>query len=112
MTARGGGQRGELRQMLAQVFGAASEAMTWRAAAAELVAVGHLPSVGASELVMIRRTVENMARSGELMRCGDVRRPGSCRPMATFRVFAPAEAPAATAWHLMAQALQPRDRDL
>lgn len=109
MTGRTGRARGELRQLLCRVFGAAPEAMTWRAAAAELVAAGHLPSVGASELLMIRRTVENMARAGELVPCGHVRQPGSCRPMTAYQFRPVGEAGRkGEAWLLLADAMRPR----
>jgi len=73
-----------------------------------LVAAGHLPSLGASELVMIRRTVENMARAGELVHCGHVRQPRSCRPMTAYRLRRAGEAiPQAESWRLLTDAIRP-----
>lgn len=81
-----GRPRGELRSALALVFAAASKAMTWHGAADQLVATQVLRSVGPSELKLIRRTVENMARAGELTPCGYACWPGSRRPLTLYRV--------------------------
>lgn len=110
MKASGGRPRGDLRRLLVLVFGQAAEALTWRDAAACLVAGGHLPSVGASELHLIRRTVDNMANAGELQRAHEVRRPGSNRPMTALRLsrLGPAQAPPeAVPWGSLAAALRP-----
>ena len=111
MSCKGGGRpRGDLRRLLVLVFGQAAEALTWRDAAAALVAGGHAPSLGASELQIIRRTVANMASAGELQRAHEVRRLGSKRPMTAFRLARPEPgqlAPEAERWASLAAALRP-----
>lgn len=109
MSRSNGRPRGDLRGILAQVFAQSPEALTWRAAAARLVADGHLASVGASELQRICRTVVNMAQAGELKPCGQVRHARCNRPMTAFRLATAADevAPLADTWALMAKAVRP-----
>lgn len=94
--------------MLAQVSAQSPEGLTWRDAAAGLVVDGHLASVGTSELLLIRRTVANMARAGELKPCGQVRHARCNRPMTAFRLATAADevAPLADTWALLSQALR------
>lgn len=56
-------------------------APTWRDLAADLHGQGVINAGAPSELLMVRRTVENMARRGELRAAQPVRVPGSRRPM-------------------------------
>lgn len=82
--------------------------MTWRAAAAQLVAAGFVPSLGPADLRLIRCTVANMAKAGELQVCTQVKCPGSRRPMVAYCLpdARPAHAPDEP-WLLLSAALRP-----
>jgi len=93
--------------MLVDVFTRSAEPLTWRVAAAHLVEARHLPSVAPGELRLIRRTVENMARSGELAHLGQVRVDGSRRPMSLYglRAARASGTSGTEPWELLAVAL-------
>lgn len=96
--------------MLVEVFAGSAEPLTWRGAAARLVEAGYLQSIAPGELRLVRRTVENMVRAGELARVGEVAVSGSRRPMVLFSlpVAPPSLAAEVEPWELLAGALWAR----
>ncbi|MFO1225963.1 hypothetical protein [Roseateles sp.] len=80
--------------------------------AARLVECGALPSVSAAEQTLINRTLVNMARAGELERCGTARAPGANRPLTLYRLKVQAAAAVCAPWALLAGALRPDESTL
>lgn len=60
------------------------QAATWLDLARRLEVRGLISTRARSELVLVRNTVFNLARRGELRRVGRLRVPGAMRPMSTF----------------------------
>lgn len=77
--------RSEVREAIAaaaQSIAEAGRSVTWR----DLVpCVPGINPASPAEVRLVRRTVENMARSGELERVGRVPVPGSAKPMTGYK---------------------------
>ena len=74
---------GEIRAAL-RGWSPEAQPVTWRDALAYLACVGLVSASAPAEVRLVRQTVENMARSSELLEAGYVRAPGSRRPMAGY----------------------------
>jgi hypothetical protein len=78
--------RGEIRDALVAAYSQVGAA-SWREV------LPHVPvnSGSPAEVTLVRRTVENMARKGELVRCGEEKPAGSTVWLAVYELAAPAE---------------------
>lgn len=80
------GRRGEIREALVAAYSQVGAA-SWREV------LPHVPvnSSSPAEVTLVRRTVENMARAGELVRCGEEKPAGSGVWLAVYELAAPPE---------------------
>lgn len=74
---------GEIRRALRSLLDA-RQPTTWRSAAVALHERGVLSLHSPSELRLVRNTLLNMTRAGELQVCGHAPVPGVRRPMALY----------------------------
>lgn len=74
---------GEIREALRAAFAEAGHS-TWR----DVLPACHVDTSAPSEVLMVRRTVENMVRAGELVKVGNDRQAGS-RIVRTLYELAP-----------------------
>lgn len=75
---------GEIRQALRECLRPDGAAVTWRDAAARLAESGVINLGAPSEVLLVRRTMENMVQHGEARPVAAVRAPGSRRPMTAY----------------------------
>lgn len=95
-----GRPRGEIRQTLLEVL-TDTAALHWRAAAQAMHANAQHVAVNPAspaDLRLVRKTMCNMARAGELARVGKASVPGSARPMTLFARIERQPSPGAELW--------------
>ena len=80
---------GQVRAALRAHLALAVAAGTWRDLARALADAGLIDMAAPSEVRLVRRTVVNMVRAGELAAQGEVRRAWSRRPLKVYGGFAP-----------------------
>ena len=78
--------RAALRAHVAQLE-AGTPGLTWRDLARALEALGLINMAAPGEMLLVRRTVENMVRVGELPVLGEARRAWSRRPVKLYGAF-------------------------
>lgn len=78
---------GQVRAALRAHLALAVAAGTWRDLAQALADAGLIDMAAPGEVRLVRRTVVNMVRAGELAAQGEVRRAWSRRPLKVYGAF-------------------------
>jgi hypothetical protein len=84
-----GAVRAALQAHAAQLE-AGTPGLTWRDLARALELLGLINTAAPGEMLLVRRTVENMVRTGALPVVGEAKRAWSRRPVKLYGAFRPA----------------------